>query len=1565
MAKSRARFLSELLGTTGLVKKSKSALAGADEIIDLSTLPSIPNSKLTNSSITINSSATSLGGSVTLTTANVAENTNLYYTDARADARIAAADTGDLSEGSNLYYTNARADARIAAADTGDLSEGSNLYYTDARADARVALVIDSAPSTLNTLNELAAALGDDASFSTTVTNSIAAKLPLTGGTLTGNLSLGDNVKAQFGASDDLEIFSNGSTALLKAGNATSDIRIESDNRIVIADRGFNEAFAVFNDDSDVKLYHDGSQKLSTTSTGIDVTGTATMDGLVSVLGSDAQGKFSGWSPTGSTSNAHGAIELGSNASYQGIIAYDGSNNTRFLFDNSWSGTGSTFEFRTNTAATAKTHLKIEGSGDISFYEDTGTTPKFFWDASTERLGLGVTNPSRLLHLQSNGPDAYLRLNSTGNESNAFMEFGTDDTTWTVGAKSNESFVFNNGTERLTINADGSSVFSGSVTVPYLATTSYLDLNNSGNRGKIGWSGNHTYIATTSSVGSIIFKNNVGSTDAPQTSGDTLLTLADGGNATFTGDVVASRLKTEGTEPTLFFNDTTTGHDDWKMYADWDQFQIQQYVNDSTWTSRLHFAANGNATFSGSVTATVASADPKLKAAYNSSNYIGISHEKINVQGGGVGLIIQGNGVDRATFASGGGLTLANGNLTLTSGSVTSTGLTVNGGSTNVVANFVSTDGIAGIKLQDNNGNVELSASGSTFRVQPSGNAPVFEIDSSGNTDIAGTIGSGAITSTGAVTGTYFSDGYVTWNAAQFNRSGAAIEFQFTPTNANWKVKIGANGDNPTEFNAYTGDADFSGEVSTPSAKLKAIAESNTDTAVDVFVYDTRKDSDGGAWRKRTQHTSWYNETLNTSTRGARKEFPCVAVIVVESNEVTIYDGDDPDMPMWMTFPVTNSSWLKHSGSGGCKAVVARDGIMVTGGDIRGSIVRFVADDGNVFETGYNYEHRYITTRNGVVGAATGPIRIVNNSVNDVAMTVLPNAPIDADTGLPVPTIAVATNGGVSIIRDNGTVVDIVSSYLGHETPMQVRFIGDKVFWLGQNNYDNGWSSAFTAKIPSADLSVNYNTGVGSLTKYSSFEWGNASSNGSDISIPIAMNSPRTSVLLEAGKNDELIFGGKGSDDHGTVVKVVENLSDPESGMIAQIASDYNTGYQVGDIKLAALSDTDTTTPASTNLVTNGTFASASNWTQIAGSSTAITGGAMVFTNGGGYGGFYQSLGALTAGKSYTLSFDVTSFTTAGAVFTLADTAFGVSFSGTGSYSFVTAPIVGSDPYIRLYATAGGAFTIDNVSVVVAESDHSANGNGLQVFGTLSKDPVATGAELVGYSGWHPTVYLQQPVNTDFAGAYDYSFSCWSKTSSTSAYQYLFSVGNPASATGVAGVAIRVTDGVLYHYDDTNSSGYSTTNVANGVWNHIVVNIKNGVSREYYVNGVSVYSQSISAHTIASAPKYTVALYTGNALTYHHQGSMALQRFGKTLPSAEQIAKMYNDEKHLFQTNAKATLYGSSNAVTALAYDDDTNLLHAGTSAGRSVFQGLNRVDNTTDAVGVAISASNGFIVEE
>ena len=134
----------------------------------------------------------------------------------------------------------------------------------------------------------------------------------------------------------------------------------------------------------------------------------------------------------------------------------------------------------------------------------------------------------------------------------------------------------------------------------------------------------------------------------------------------------------------------------------------------------------------------------------------------------------------------------------------------------------------------------------------------------------------------------------------------------------------------------------------------------------------------------------------------------------------------------------------------------------------------------------------------------------------------------------------------------------------------------------------------------------------------------------------------------------------------------------------------------------------------------------------------------------------------------------------------------------------------------------------------------------------------------------------------------------------------------------------------------------------------------------FYLNGVLDGSQVNTRNlTPSTSAKKTFRL----GVSWNGQkplpGLIALFRISATAPTAEQIAKMYNDEKHLFQENAKATLYGTSDAVTALAYDDGTELLHAGTSAGRSVFQGLRRVENTTDAVGSAISASNGLVAED
>ena len=66
-------------------------------------------------------------------------------------------------------------------------TDAANKSYVD----DTVAAVIDSAPAALDTLNELAAALGDDANFAGTVTTALATKLPLAGGTMSGAIAMG------------------------------------------------------------------------------------------------------------------------------------------------------------------------------------------------------------------------------------------------------------------------------------------------------------------------------------------------------------------------------------------------------------------------------------------------------------------------------------------------------------------------------------------------------------------------------------------------------------------------------------------------------------------------------------------------------------------------------------------------------------------------------------------------------------------------------------------------------------------------------------------------------------------------------------------------------------------------------------------------------------------------------------------------------------------------------------------------------------------------------------------------------------------------------------------------------------------------------------------------------------------------------------------------------------------------------------------------------------------------------------------------------------------------------
>lgn len=78
----------------------------------------------------------------------------------------------------------------VPAAPTADVSTNTTQLATTAFVKAVIAALLDSTPSTLDTLNELAAALGDDPNFATTMTTALGLKAPKAAPALTGAATL-------------------------------------------------------------------------------------------------------------------------------------------------------------------------------------------------------------------------------------------------------------------------------------------------------------------------------------------------------------------------------------------------------------------------------------------------------------------------------------------------------------------------------------------------------------------------------------------------------------------------------------------------------------------------------------------------------------------------------------------------------------------------------------------------------------------------------------------------------------------------------------------------------------------------------------------------------------------------------------------------------------------------------------------------------------------------------------------------------------------------------------------------------------------------------------------------------------------------------------------------------------------------------------------------------------------------------------------------------------------------------------------------------------------------------
>ena len=256
----------------------------------------------------------------------------------------------------------------------------------------------------------------------------------LTSLTVSGDVSFGDNDKAIFGAGSDLQIYHTGSYSLIADTSGTGPLRVVT-NTFQLNNAADTENMINAAEGGAVTLYNAGAAKLATTSTGIDVTGTVTADGLTVENSSTSTVTLKN-TDTGVTTG-----QILSRINFEGSDAGDAGVTAKIEHvSNDNNGIGM-LDFYTGSTSTLRKRLRLAALGDISFYEDTGTTAKFFWDASTERLGIGTTSPSANLHTISDYLGLRVENTNTSSTGNSWMALLEDDSTENQ-SNSNNSMLY-------------------------------------------------------------------------------------------------------------------------------------------------------------------------------------------------------------------------------------------------------------------------------------------------------------------------------------------------------------------------------------------------------------------------------------------------------------------------------------------------------------------------------------------------------------------------------------------------------------------------------------------------------------------------------------------------------------------------------------------------------------------------------------------------------------------------------------------------------------------------------------------------------------------------------------------------------------------------------------------------------------------------------------------------------------------------------------------------------------------------------------------------------------------
>jgi len=234
------------------------------------------------------------------------------------------------------------------------------------------------------------------------IDTAVTANLPKAGGTMTGDTLHGNNVKAKFGAANNLEIYADNINSFIKESGSSGNLRIQG--QTIRLEKADGEIMLNAFNDGAVELNYDTVKKFETSATGATLTGNLVITGTVD--GVDIATRDGVLTSTTTTANAAlpkaggtmtGNLTMGANEIFlsdNGGIRLGDSEDLQIVHDGTDSvikdgGTGAleirATDFRLNNSANSKNMIKAFDGGDVSLYYDNNLR------LQTSNAGVGIT----------------------------------------------------------------------------------------------------------------------------------------------------------------------------------------------------------------------------------------------------------------------------------------------------------------------------------------------------------------------------------------------------------------------------------------------------------------------------------------------------------------------------------------------------------------------------------------------------------------------------------------------------------------------------------------------------------------------------------------------------------------------------------------------------------------------------------------------------------------------------------------------------------------------------------------------------------------------------------------------------------------------------------------------------------------------------------------------------------------------------------------------------------------------------------------------------------------------